>query len=143
VKPELVRQYVETGKAVMVWHDFPWFGEESRTAAQAARCAGEQSRFWEYHAHLYERQRGANRGAFSPDNLRAFASELPLDASAFGACLEQGADLPEIQREFAAARTAGITATPTFEINGQRVAGALPVSRFAELIEAELARRGR
>jgi protein-disulfide isomerase len=142
VKPEIIRQYVESGRVVMVWHDFPWIGEESRVAAQAARCAGQQGRFWDYHAHLYANQRGVNRGGFSGENLRGFAAELGLDAGAFGACLQQGAGLTEIQREFAEARAKGMTATPVFEINGQRVAGALPVSRFAELIEAELARRG-
>ena len=142
MKPALVRDYVETGKAVIVWHDFPWIGEESRTAAQAARCAGEQNRFWDYHARIFASQRGENRGAFSGENLRGFASDLQLDTGAFGACLERGAALPDIQRDFTAARAAGLTATPTFEINGQRVTGALPLSQFVEIIEAALARRG-
>jgi protein-disulfide isomerase len=142
VKRQLITRYVDTGKAVIVWHDFTWIGEESRLAAQGARCAGEQGRFWDYHAHLYENQRGANRGTFSGENQRRFAAELQLDTTAFGACLDRGADGGDIQRQFAEARARGITATPTFEINGQRVAGAVPLNRFVELIEAELTRRG-
>lgn len=137
-----MRRYVEPGKVKLVWQDFAWLGEESRLAAQAARCAGEQSMFWEYHDYLYQHQRGINRGQFSPANLQAFASALGLHTDAFNRCLERGADLPAIQQDLAAAREQGITATPTFVINGRRVVGAQSLSQFVTLIEAELARLG-
>jgi len=75
VKPELVRRYIDTGQVKLVWHDFAWIGEESRLAAQAARCAGRQGKFWEYHDLLYNRQRGENQGQFSPANLQTYAAE--------------------------------------------------------------------
>ena len=126
----------------LVWHDFAWIGEESRTAAQAARCAGQQSKFWEYHDYLYHHQRGENRGQFSSANLQAFAADLGLDPAAFADCLQRGADLPEIQQLLAQGRAEGIRATPTFVINGQRVAGARSVNQVAALLDAELARLG-
>jgi protein-disulfide isomerase len=78
VEPEIKKQYIDTGRAKLVWHEFPWIGEESRQAAQAARCAGAQGadRFWEYHDYPYYNQRGENRGQFAPANLKAFAVEL-------------------------------------------------------------------
>jgi len=122
-----------------VWHDFAWIGEESRTAAQAARCAGQQRKFWEYHDYLYHHQRGTNRGQFAPASLKQFASELGLDRAAFDACLDQGADLPDLQQLLAQGRAEGITATPTFVVNGRRIAGAQSINQIAALLDAELA----
>lgn len=143
VAPEIVKRYVETGKIRLVWHDFAWIGAESRQAAQAARCAGRQGKFWEFHDYLFANQRGENRGQFSDENLRRYASELGLDAAAFGACLARGEDLPAIQQDLASARTEGITATPSFKVNGQRLVGARSVEAFAQAIDAELAKLGR
>ena len=107
VEPELVKRYVDEGKVKLVWRDFAWIGEESRLAAQAARCAGRQGMFWEYHDHLYNNQRGENRGQFAAANLRQFAATLGLDSPSFDSCLEAGEDLPAIQQELATARQRG------------------------------------
>ena len=80
VEPEFRKQFIDTGKVKLVWHDFPWIGQESRQAAQAARCAGAQGKFWEYHDYLYQHQRGENQGQFSAENLRRFAGDVGLDA---------------------------------------------------------------
>lgn len=141
--PEIIKRYVESGKVKLVWHDFAWIGSESRQAAQAARCAGRQGKFWEYHDHLYNNQRGENRGQFSTDNLKRFAGEVGLDGGSFSACLERGEDLPVIQQELTAARSEGITATPSFKLNGQRLVGARSIEAFVQAIDAELTRLGR
>ena len=141
--PELARRYADTGKVKFVWHDFAWIGEESRLAAQAARCAGRQGEFWEFHDHLYNNQRGDNQGHFSAANLRTFAGVLALDVASFSLCLEQRQDLLAIQQELTAAREMGVTATPTFFINAQRVTGPRSVDVFAEVIEVELVKAGR
>lgn len=109
-------------------------------AAQAARCAGRQSKFWEYHDHLYLNQRGQNLGQFSLTNLRGFAQQLGLDSGAFASCLERAEDLPLIQQDLRVGRDQGITSTPVFFINGARLAGARGVEQFARVIDAELAR---
>ena len=132
---------METGQVRYVWHDFAWIGEESRLAAQAARCAGRQGKFWEFHDHLYNNQRGENRGQFAPPNLRQFAAELKLDAAAFDSCLDGAPDLAAIQQELATARAEGIVATPVFVLNGQRMAGARSLEQLGAAIEAELAKR--
>lgn len=127
----------------LVWHDFAWIGDESRTAAQAARCAGRQSKFWEYHDHLYHNQRGFNLGQFSTGNLRSFAVTLGLDSGAFNSCLDRGEDLALIQDELRLGREQGVTSTPVFLMNGQRFAGPRSLEQFGRGIEAELARLGR
>lgn len=142
MKPQIVKQYVDTGKVRFVWHDFAWIGDESRQAAQASRCAARQGKYWEYHDILYENQRGENQGQFSDANLRQLAAQLGLDAGAFGSCLEKGEDIPAIQQDLTAARGLGIAATPVFIINGQRLAGAQSFDAFARLIDAALAKAG-
>jgi protein-disulfide isomerase len=141
VKPSIEQQYVQTGKLVFVWRDFPWIGEESRQAAQAARCAGDQGRFWEMHDLLYASQRGYNQGQFSAANLKAFGVRLGLDATAFNACVDAGADLPALHEEFQAGRARGIAATPYFLLNGRPVAGGT-FARLAAAFDAELQRLG-
>ena len=143
VAPEILSRYVESGQVKLVWHDFAWIGAESRQAAQAARCAGRQGQFWEYHDHLFNNQRGENRGQFSPENLRGFATTLGLDAGAFGDCLARGEDLSAIQQDLASSRAEGIIATPSFKVNGQRLVGARSIEAFAQAIDAELAKVGR
>jgi protein-disulfide isomerase len=141
VEPEIAKLYLETGKARLIWHDFAWIGEESRLAAQAARCAGRQGKFWEYHDHLYANQRGENQGHFGPNNLRNFADSLELEAVAFRECLEKKEDLAAIQQDLAVARSRGVVATPSFLINGQLLVAA-SAERLSRAIEAELARLG-
>jgi predicted DsbA family dithiol-disulfide isomerase len=65
-----------------------------------------------------------------------------LDATAFNSCLERGEDIPTIQQELAAGRAEGITATPSFKLNGQPLVGARSVEAFAQPIDAELTRLG-
>lgn len=139
--PRIISQYVEPGLVRLVWHDFAWIGEESRQAAQGARCAGRQGKFWEYHDHLYANQRGENQGQFSNANLESFAGALGLDRAAFASCLAGGADLASLRDELAASRQQGITATPYFLINRQHlVAGTFEA--FARAIDTERARLG-
>jgi protein-disulfide isomerase len=142
VEPELARRYIDTGKVRLIWRDFTWIGDESRLAAQAARCAGRQGKFWEYHDYLFHNQRGENRGQFSGPNLRQFATIVGLEATAFDSCLDRAEDLPQIQQELTEARSRGVIATPAFLLNGQWLIGAQGVDAFAQAIDAELARVG-
>jgi protein-disulfide isomerase len=61
----MINDYVKTGKMLFVYRDFPFLGTESFKSAEAARCAGDQGKFWEYHDYLYSHQNGENEGAFS------------------------------------------------------------------------------
>src|SRR3989344_8242580 len=55
---ELIEKYVKTGQVKLIWRDFAFLGQESFDSAVAARCAGEQGKFWEYHNYLFENQKG-------------------------------------------------------------------------------------
>ena len=131
---------METGKVRIVWRDFPWIGEESRVAAQAARCAGNQGKFWEYHDYLFAHQRGENQGQFGKANLKNFAQQLALDGGAFGQCLDAGADLDMLRGQVRTATASGLRGTPSFKLNGQLL-GSGTYEQFARAIDQRLAGR--
>ena len=138
---ELIRRYIETGKAKLVWKNFAWIGNESKLAAQAASCAHEQGKFCEYHDHLYANQRGENTGYLTGATLKGFASAVALDRSAFDPCLDSGRYKAIVDRDGSEVRGLGLTGTPTFVINGTRVVGAQPIGVIAGVIEQKLAGR--
>ena len=70
--------YIKDGKIKLVSRDFAFLGDESLKAAQAARCAGDQGKFWEYHDYLFTHQKGENQGNFSTLNLKTYAQALKL-----------------------------------------------------------------
>ena len=141
VEPQLRAAYIDTGKVRLVWHDFAWIGAESRDAANAARCAGDQSRFWEFHDLLYQSQNGENQGAFTRDRLKAMGMALALDSTLFDACVDAGKYVSAVNADFSDVRTKGFNGTPTFLIGDQRIVGAQPFEVFANIIDAQLGLR--
>ncbi len=138
IRPLIVEAYVQTGRARIVWHDFAWIGPESRGAANAARCAGDQGRFWDFHDLLYENQAGENHGAFAVDRLKAFGRSLGLDPGPFEACVDGGTYAPAVQADLVDVRDRGFTGTPTFVIGERRIVGAQPFAVFQDAIDAAL-----
>src|SRR5215218_1010403 len=109
--------------ARLVWRHFPFLGDESRWAAEAAECAGAQDRFWDYHYRLFEEAQGRDSGKFSRPNLKSYARDLGLDATAFDACLDSERYAERVRAEFEDGRQQGVSRTPTLDINGQRLEG--------------------
>ena len=121
-----------------VYRDFPILAESSITAAVAARCAGEQGHFWEYHDLLYENQGSFGQiGAFGQ-----FAGQLELDVDDFSTCLEEQRHLEAVVADYREAQSMGIRGTPAFFINGRPVIGAQPFQEFARVINEELEASG-
>ncbi len=125
-------------KVRMVYRDFP-LGDRTRgwRAAEAAQCAGVQDKFWEFYDSLFEEP-----GALDDAGLKAHAQKVGLDEEAFTACLESGRFSEEVKGDKEAGRRAGVTATPTFFINGRYVRGAQPYSVFKQMIDEELEQSG-
>lgn len=142
MKPQIVARYVETGKVRIVWNNLAWIGADSRRAAEASACAHEQGKFWAYHDKLYGNQRGYNNNHFSAERLNSFAAELGLDTERFAGCLASQRYAGTVAAELQAARGLGISATPTFFVNGHKVMGAQSVDRWVQIIEALLKEKG-
>jgi len=132
----LLEQY--PGKVSLVYKDLPLrqIHPQAQKAAEAARCAGEQDKFWEYHDKLFAIQR------LSKDDFGKVADELGLDGIKFAGCLDSGKHEPTIQADFQQAMAIGAQSTPLFYVNGIQLKGAQPLDAFSSVIEAELAASG-
>jgi protein-disulfide isomerase len=132
---EVLKRY--PGKVRLVHRDFPLDNHARAVpAARAARCAGEQQKFWEYHRDLL-----SARTDFSDQDLKKRAGSLGLNLTTFSSCLAyEGADA-EIRSAMESGRQLGVTATPTFFINGRMLVGARPIDQFEQVIEEELSLR--
>jgi protein-disulfide isomerase len=123
---QLDEEYVASGQVRVVWQHMAILGPESVLAAEAAECAGEQDRFWEYRDRVLAESQGRasrNEGALGKPRLKALAGELRLDGTAFNSCLDSGRYRERVQAETEAGRRQGVDRTPTLEINGQRIVG--------------------
>jgi len=136
--PKIEQDYVADGRVKLVFQPVALIGDESLWAAEAAECANEQARFWDYHDKLFENQHGENQGAFSMDNLKRFAQELGLDTQTFDQCLDSGKYQALIQAETKDAVDKGVTSTPTFIIGSQTFEGLGSYDEVKNVIEAEL-----
>ncbi len=139
----IVENYIDTGKVKMYFKDFTIIGQDSVTAANAAHCAQEQGKFWEYHDILYTNWAGENTGWVSSANLMQFAKQLGLNQDQFSQCMTQEKYLSVIQSSVSDANNLGLTGTPDFFIIGPdnsvtKVVGAQPYSVFDEIFKAKL-----
>jgi protein-disulfide isomerase len=135
VRPDLFKQYVDTGQVAFVYKHMAILGDESTWAAEAAECAADQGQFWGYHDLLFAHQAGENQGAFAKDKLLGFARDLKLDMAQFEPCLENDQTLDRVQANTREGQQAGVHGTPTFFINSQPLIGAQPLSSFQGLIQ--------
>jgi protein-disulfide isomerase len=126
------------GKVQLVHRDFPLDGHaQAFPAARAARCAGEQGKFWDYYRSLM-----TSRGSMEDADLRARAMTLKLDPAAFATCLSSDRNDAAIRESVEAGTRAGVTGTPAYFINGRMITGARPFEAFQEIIEGELQHKG-
>jgi protein-disulfide isomerase len=112
----------------------------SEVAAQAAWCAGEQGKFWEFHHMLYRRQAEWNRFAAPLERLREFAKDLNLDTAALKSCVESGRMQDRVQADKAYGQQLQVSSTPTMFINDYRIVGTQSEGDLVRLIRQELNR---
>lgn len=123
----------------LVFKDFPLRSHpRALPAANAARCAGAQSRYWEYHDLLFVAQPD-----FSRDDLIGYARRLGLDVGPFIECVDTARFRDAVLADQREGREAGVRATPTFFINGRKIEGALPIDELREAVRQALRDAGR
>lgn len=110
--PKIIADYVNKGTVQFVYRDFAFLGPESLKSAEAARCARDQGKFWEYHDYLYTHQNGENEGNFADPKLKSFAKELGLDAISFDKCLDDSKYAQAVADSKNEGANAGVTGTP-------------------------------
>jgi protein-disulfide isomerase len=139
-EPQLLSTYVAKGQVDLVFHHFAFLGQESNWAAEAAECASEQGKFFEYHDKLYASQAGENRGAFSKDNLKKLGADLGL-ATSFNACVDSGRYAQVVRDDTKVGEGRGVQATPTLFVNGRKIEGAATFEQLRTIIDPLLAGR--
>jgi protein-disulfide isomerase len=125
-------------KVRIVWKDFPLtqIHPEAFKASEAAHCAGDQGKYWQYHDQLF-----GNQQALRTDDLKRYATDLGLDAPAFNSCLDSSKYGERVRDGVAQGTSLGVNSTPTIYINGRILSGAQPYEAFAAVIDEELARK--
>jgi protein-disulfide isomerase len=133
---QLMSQYA--GKVRWVFRDFPIANLHplAPKAHEAARCAADQGKFWEYHDLLFERS-----PRLGPAELKQYARELKLGGEDFDKCFDSGKNQPAVARDVEEGVRLGASGTPTFFINGRMLIGAQPITAFQKIIDSELAKK--
>jgi protein-disulfide isomerase len=124
-------------KVRIVWKDFPLtqIHPQAFKAGEAAHCAADQGKFWEYHDRLF-----ANQQSLQPNDLKKHAADLGLDAGAFGTCLDSSKYGERVRDGVAEGSRLGVNSTPTIYINGRVLSGAQPYETFVTVIDEELSK---
>ena len=132
---QIEEQYIKTGKVKLVYRDFPLTSIHpmAQKSAEAAECADDQGKFWEYHDLIFE-----NQADLSITSLKQWASELGLNENDFNKCLDSGKYTNEVNKDASDAQRAGGQGTPYFIVGNQPVRGAKAFAAFHAAIESQL-----
>lgn len=136
--PEIKKQYMDTGKVRYLVHDLPLpIHPNAPAAALAARCAGEQGRYWPMHDAIFTNQDEWANGQ-ADELMKQYAKGAGLNPSQFNSCYDGKKYQAAVEADAALAAQLGATGTPTFYINGRTLVGAQPMASFRAMIEEEL-----
>jgi len=114
--------FVKTGKVKIVFKDFPLNGPDSLLAAEAAHCAQDQEKYWQYHDELYDNWGGEGTGWVTRESLGKFATTVNLDLDKFNKCLDDHKYQNKVMSLYEFGKEIGIDATPSFLVfNGEKV----------------------
>ena len=142
-EPDIMKNYVDTGKVKLIFKDLTIIGQDSVNAANAAHCAQEKGKFWEYHDMLYNNWSGENTGWASSKNLLTFATQLNITDSDFNSCMSGARYISVVKGSVSDAQTLGLTGTPDFFIiapdnSVTKIVGAQPYDVFDEIFKSKL-----
>jgi protein-disulfide isomerase len=138
--PGIMDEYINAGKVKLVYRDYPLdFHPNAFAAAEAAECAGEQEQYFDMHDALFNNMSGWSGSPDANALFKEYASNIGLERASFDACLDNHAMADEINIDFEDAIAAGVSGTPTFFINGQKIVGAQPASVFSGIFDSILA----
>jgi protein-disulfide isomerase len=145
--PNLKKEYIETGLVRFIHKDLPLpFHRQALPAAAAARCAGEQNKYWTTYGALFDGQ-----SCLQCKGVVAIAREQGVDANTLQACMNRAATKALINANVSEAQLHGIRATPTFVIGptrtdnthrGEIVEGAMPWAQFKAMLDEQLTALG-
>lgn len=141
-EPQIIKDYVDTGKATFSFREYAFLGPASTVAANAAECANDQGKFWDFHNYMYQHQPDeSDTSMYNTDSLTTIAGQLGMDTTQFRDCLSNNKDNANVSKDFSEGQAAGVSGTPTIFVDGIPVVGAQPYSAFQTIIDQELAKK--
>lgn len=143
-EPQIIKEYIDTGKAKFYFLDFQFLGPDSVTLGEGAWCANEQGKYYQYHDYIYSNQGQENSGWATPDKLKSMVKGVDgLDVQKFGSCLDSKKYESRVQQLTQLGQSTGVSGTPTvlvgnFEKGFTPIVGAQPYSVFKQAIDQYL-----
>ena len=136
---DIKKSYINTGIVNFTYKDLPVNGTASVLAAEAAFCADDQGKYWEYHNMLFDNWAGERTGWVTDKSLLNFAKESNLDINQFTECMKNHKYYQKVNENQEFAKSVGINATPSFLIFSDdklvRIIGAQPLEKFDDAIQ--------
>jgi len=141
VEPQVIQNYVDTGKAYYTFHFYEVIDgndgtDASYRSANAALCANEQGHFWDYHDTLYANQTSESATLYTDARLVTMAENLKLDMTAFNQCYQAKKYASVVNNDGTQAQSLSVSGTPSIFVNGKLVSD---FSQTAQAIDAALA----
>jgi protein-disulfide isomerase len=124
IEPQLKKEFIDKAKLQLVFYDFPLGGAHMHSflAARAARCAGDQQKFWEYHNTLFTSLSNWGTSQTPPvDQFVSYATTVGIDKGQFSECLKSDKYQDVVSAGRLLGDQLGVNATPTLILNGKRV----------------------
>jgi protein-disulfide isomerase len=139
VEPNLIKDYVNTGKVKYYFRNYAFLGPASTLAAEAGDCANDQNQFWTWHDYMYQHQPDeSDTSMYTNDNLAQIAGNLGMDQSQFTSCLSSKGAADKVAKDLSEGTKAGVSGTPTTFINGVAIVGAVPYDQIKAAIDQDL-----
>lgn len=142
---QLMKDYVNTGKAKFAFRHYEFLGPASVTAGNAAECANEQGKFWEYYDYLYANQPSeSDTSMFTSEKLTSIATGLGINGPQFKSCLDSTKYTSNLTTDMTEGSAAGISGTPSFvigkingdgKVEGQLLVGAQDYTAFKAVLD--------
>jgi protein-disulfide isomerase len=137
VIPDLIEQYVDTGKVRYIYREFPLTSihPAAQKASEAAVCAGQQGQYWEMNEKLFASVDEWSSAEDPTQSFKEYASEMDLDTNVFEECLDTGEAAQIIKGDQLAAEAFGVNATPYFFVDDMPIRGGLPIESLGQVID--------
>jgi len=146
---QLEKEYIDTGKILFVFKDFPLpFHEGAQDYAESAECANEQGKWKEMHDKIFNEQAKSGQGTVpypGKATVKQWAKEIKLDSEKFDSCFDSGKYAQEVQKDLSDGESYGVSGTPSFFVGNDKtgytqIVGAQPYPAIKQVIDEALSK---
>jgi protein-disulfide isomerase len=147
-EPQLLKDYVDTGKVQLYFRHYEFLGPASTLAGNAAECANDQGKFWDFYDYMYKNQPPeTDTSMYTSDKLTSIATGLGMNGPKFKTCLDATQFSKNLDTDMSEGTAAGVSGTPAFvigkvgsdgKVSGDLLVGAQPYTAFQASLDKQL-----